>query len=55
VVEYIPEGNKIAVPEYRNSRLFDFVPVSLPQPDNSNTWKYAPSPGMELTGLSQTK
>ncbi|SEA42540.1 Right handed beta helix region [Porphyromonadaceae bacterium KH3R12] len=44
VVEYIPEGNKIAVPEYRNSRLFDFVPVSLPQPDNSNTWKYAPSP-----------
>ncbi len=44
VVEYIPEGNKIAVPKYRNSKLFDFVPVSLPQPNTGSMWKYMPSP-----------
>jgi len=44
VVEYIPEGNMIAVPAYRNSKLFDFIPISWQQPDNKNTWKYKPSP-----------
>lgn len=44
VVEYIPEGNKIAIPIFRNIELFDFVPIYIEEPDNTNSWKYTPSP-----------
>lgn len=44
VVEFIPEGNRIGAPEYRNLQLSDFVPISMPQPDGNNNWKYKPSP-----------
>ena len=44
VIEYIPEGNQIGIPVYRNSEHFDFVPLSQPQPVLKNTWKYKPSP-----------
>jgi len=44
VIEYIPEGNQIGSPVYRNSIHNQFVPVSQPAPILKNTWKYKPSP-----------
>lgn len=44
VIEFIPTGNQVASPTYRNLKLFDFVPVSISQPGASNQWKYKPSP-----------
>ncbi|MDD6209857.1 MAG: right-handed parallel beta-helix repeat-containing protein [Bacteroidales bacterium] len=45
VIEYLPEGNKIGVPLYRDELGFDFVPEQLPEVEETGTpWKYAPSP-----------
>jgi len=45
VREYIPEGNKIGVPLYRDELGFDFIPESIPEVEKSGTkWKYEPSP-----------
>ena len=45
VREYIPEGNKIGAPLYRDELGFDFVPESIPEVEKSGTkWIYEPSP-----------
>lgn len=55
VIEFIPEGNDIGIPAYRNPLLFDFVPVSIPQPNNTNKWKYEPSPWYGIYKPLKTK
>ena len=45
VYEYLPSGNQIGAPLYRNELEFDFVPERIPEVKSTgHTWKYEPSP-----------
>jgi len=45
VREFIPAGNQVGAPLYRNEREFDLVPESMPAVISSGIpWKYEPSP-----------
>ena len=45
VYEYLPSGNQIGAPLYRDELKFDFVPEKIPAVKPSgNKWKYEPSP-----------
>jgi hypothetical protein len=45
VYEYLPEGNQIGAPLYRNELEFDFVPENIPEVESTGMkWKYEPSP-----------
>ncbi len=44
LVEYLPDGNQIGAPLYRNERMFDLTPERLPKVKSTGTkWKYQPS------------
>jgi hypothetical protein len=44
VYEYLPPGNQIGAPLYRNEQEYDFVPEEIPEVISSGmVWKYAPS------------
>ena len=45
VYEYLPEGNQMGAPLYRDELAFDFVPEWLPEVKSTGIkWKYKPSP-----------
>ena len=43
--EYLPPGNQIGAPLYRNELKFDFTPEMIPAVKQMGIkWKYEPSP-----------
>lgn len=45
VYEYLPQGNRIGAPLYKNELEYDLTPEMIPAVNESSVkWKYAPSP-----------